>query len=269
MAAMKTPPTNSLITVKNLTKRYGSFHALANLSFEVARGEVIVIIGPSGGGKSTFLRTLMQLEKIDSGEIHLDKTCVVHTNSFGRVEYAKPSILRRVKLKVGMVFQNFPLFPHMTVYENLTMAPMLLKKNNKKHTAVIVEQLLEKIGMREKSSSYPCELSGGQKQRVAIARALAMEPEIILFDEPTSALDPELVNSIISIIKVLAIENKKTVIITTHQLNFAANLAQKLVFMDKGKIVEVGTPEELLNNPRNARLQKFLKRHLAVSGATR
>lgn len=246
------------ITVRNLTKKYDTCYALNNVSLNIARGDVIVIIGPSGGGKTTFLRALMQLEKIDSGEIYVDQVCIACTNNLGKVEYVDQMIWRKLKPKIGLVFQNFPLFPHKTVWENLTLAPMLLKQNDKNHFIKRATQLLEQIGIKEKRNAYPCELSGGQKQRVAIARALAMDPEIILFDEPTSALDPELVNSVINIIKILAIENNKTVIITTHQLNFASSLASKLVFMDQGEIVEAGIPEQLLNNPQSERLQRFL-----------
>jgi len=253
------PIMNNQITVKNLVKRYGACYALNNVNLDIAKGEVVVIIGPSGGGKSTFLRILMQLEKIDAGEIHIEQVCVARTNNFGRVEYIDKNIWRQVKQKIGIVFQNFPLFPNKTVLENLVLAPLLLKKSSKKEAIIEAQNLLKKIGMGEKSNSYPCELSGGQKQRAAIARALSMQPEIILFDEPTSALDPELVNNIIDVIKILAIENGKTVVITTHQLNFAAEIASKIIFMDQGKVIETGTSQELLNNPQSKRLQLFLR----------
>jgi ABC-type polar amino acid transport system ATPase subunit len=224
-----------IIKANKLEKKFGEHSALDKVDFEVEKGEVVVVIGPSGGGKSTLLRCLINLEKIDAGEIYIDD-----------------------KFRMGMVFQNFPLFPHLTILENLILAPMLLKKLSKAQAINIARELLEQIDLVGRCGSYPCELSGGQKQRVAIARALAMQPEIILFDEPTSALDPELVTSIINVIKVLAIEKNKTVVITTHQLNFAAEIADRLIFMDQGKIIESGKPEQLLNNPQSERLKLFL-----------
>lgn len=247
-----------ILAVKNITKKFGDCYALRNVSLEIKPGEVVVLIGPSGGGKSTLLRCLMQLANIDAGEICVGDLCVASTGDCGSVKYASADVCRQAKLKMGMVFQNFPLFPHKTVLDNLIEAPILVKKVGKTQAVTVAKKLLQELGLLDKCHAYPCELSGGQKQRIAIARALAMQPQIMLFDEPTSALDPELVTSIIDVIKRLIIGQHKTVIITTHQLNFAAEIADKLVLIDQGEIIEVGTADQLLNNPQSKRLQLFL-----------
>lgn len=248
----------SLIKIKNIEKRFGKIAALNKVSIDFYRGEIIVILGPSGSGKSTLLRTLMQLEQIDCGEIIVDGVCLAETNNVGILNYAPQAICRKIKGKMGMILQNFPLFPHKTVLENLIVSPLLVQKNNREEMIVAAKKMLEKIGLIEKCHAYPYELSGGQKQRVAIARALIMQPEVLLFDEPTSALDPELIHSMITIIKNLATIENKTIIITTHQLDFAAKMADRLVFMDKGEVVEIGEAKQLLNNPNSKRLRDFL-----------
>lgn len=255
---------NKAIVANNLQKKFGENYALRNVNFSADQGEVIVIIGPSGGGKSTLLRSLMRLEKIDAGEIYLGEACLVKTNAAGEAEYMPKKDWRKEQLKMGMVFQNYPLFPHLTILENLLLAPLSLKIFSQRKSKQIAIELLASIGLAGREKAYPCELSGGQKQRASIARALVLQPEIIIFDEPTSALDPELVNSIIETIKVLAIEKNKTVIITTHQLNFAAEIADKIVFMDQGEIIESGDPKEILGNPQSKRLRNFLKNATAV-----
>jgi polar amino acid transport system ATP-binding protein len=247
-----------VIAIKNIEKNFGKIQALKKVTIDFYRGEIIVILGPSGSGKSTLLRSLMQLEKIDSGEIIVDGLCLAGVNNAGVVAYAPKKICHEIKRKMGMILQNFPLFPHKSVLENLMASPLMAQKNNREELMAAAKKILEKIGLLEKCHAYPCELSGGQKQRVAIARALIMQPEVLLFDEPTSALDPELIHNMITIIKKLATIENKTIIITTHQLDFAAKIADRLIFMDKGEVVEIGEAKQLLNNPNSKRLRDFL-----------
>lgn len=247
---------NCVITITNVQKSFGDFNVLKKINLKVDRGEIVAIIGPSGSGKSTLLRSLIKLEEIDSGEICIDNDWMVRNKS-GKAEYASKDILQRLKLKLGMVFQNFPLFPHMTVLENIIAAPMRVLKMPKEQASDEAKRLLKKVGL-EKGDAYPNELSGGQKQRVAIARTLAMRPEIILFDEPTSALDPELANGILRLIKDLALRERKTMIIITHHIKFVEEIADRVVFMDEGMIVEQGLSPQLFHNPKSTKLKDFL-----------
>lgn len=240
-----------MIHVKNLSKSFGELQVLKNVSLDVIPGEVIVIIGPSGSGKSTLLRCLNYLETPTSGEIVIAGQKVGHSN--------KEIISLRSRL--GMVFQRFNLFPHMTALNNVIEGPLTVKKISKKEAVKKGEILLEKVGLGDKLSAYPSQLSGGQQQRVAIARALAMEPEIMLFDEPTSALDPELVGEVLAVMKDLAKEGM-TMVVVTHEMSFAREVADRVLFMDQGDIIEDDTPEKIFTNPRNQRTKEFLSRML-------
>lgn len=221
-----------ILKVENLHKSFGPLEVLKGIDFTAKQGEVITVIGPSGSGKSTLLRCLNQLEKPDKG--------LIECNS-----------------RLGMVFQNFNLFPHKSVLENVIEAPIVVKKLSKADAVKIADDLLKKVGLFDKRQAYPCELSGGQKQRVAIARALAMEPEIMLFDEPTSALDPQLIGEVLQVMKQLA-EEDMTMIVVTHEMNFAREVSNRVIFMNKGIIVEEGNPAEILVNPKNPSLRAFL-----------
>jgi len=237
-----------MIKAKNLTKSFGSLKVFENLNMTVEKGEVVVIIGPSGSGKSTFLRCLNALEIPDSGEIIIEgEPLNVHNKKDTRLKIEK----------MGMVFQNFNLFPHMTVEENIIEAPITVKKVNKDVILKKAHELLEKVGLADKKDYYPSKLSGGQKQRVAIARALAMEPNIMLFDEPTSALDPELVGEVLNVMKEVA-RDGMTMIVVTHEMGFAKEVADRVIFMDGGKFIEEGPPEEIFSNPKEERTKQFL-----------
>lgn len=236
-----------MIRVENLNKRYGDNEVLKKIDLDVKQGEVISVIGPSGSGKSTFLRCINGLEEITGGHIHVDE-----------FDIADPHInIDLIRQRVGMVFQSFNLFPHLTVIENITLAPVTLKKMTKDQAKEKAEQLLKKVGLSEKGDVYPSSLSGGQKQRVAIARALAMEPEAILFDEPTSALDPEMVGEVLQVMKDLAKEGM-TMIVVTHEMGFAREVCNRVIFMADGEVVEQGKPEELFGNPKHDRTKAFL-----------
>ncbi|MDX9840219.1 MAG: amino acid ABC transporter ATP-binding protein, partial [Desulfobulbus sp.] len=232
-------------------KSFGAFRALTNVSLEIAAGEKVVILGPSGSGKSTLLRTINRLESIDSGTIVVD----------GHNLYAPGEDINRIRMEVGMVFQSFNLFRHKTVLENLTLAPIKLKHLDRARAEEIALALLDKVGMRDRASHYPIQLSGGQQQRVAIARALAMEPKIMLFDEPTSALDPEMINEVLEVMVTLAREGM-TMAVVTHEMGFAREVADRVVFMDGGAIVEQAPPATFFTNPRNPRTQLFLNQIL-------
>ncbi len=240
-----------MITVKNLRKSFEDLQVLKGIDTQVNQGEVIAVIGPSGSGKSTFLRCLNLLEVPDEGEVYIDDIQVnaVHSDI---------NILRQ---KMGMVFQQFNLFPHLTVLQNITLAPVKLKKMTKEQAIQKGKELLDRVGLLDKADSYPAQLSGGQQQRIAIARALAMEPEIMLFDEPTSALDPEMVGEVLQVIGDLA-KSGMTMIIVTHEMGFAREVASKVLFMDGGYIVEEGSPEEIFGNPQNERTKQFLSKIL-------
>ncbi|NBH32840.1 amino acid ABC transporter ATP-binding protein [Clostridiaceae bacterium] len=242
---------NKKISVKNLKKNFGSLEVLRHISVDVAEGEVVCLIGPSGSGKSTFLRCLNRLETITAGEVVVDG----HPISDSNVN------INKVRENIGMVFQHFNLFPHLTVQDNITLAPVELKKMDKESAAKKAIELLERVGLADKAKTYPGQLSGGQKQRVAIARALAMNPDIMLFDEPTSALDPEMVGEVLEVMKQLAADGM-TMVVVTHEMGFAREVADRVIFMDEGLIVEEGTPEEIFGNPKEERTIGFLNKVL-------
>ena len=240
-----------MIRVENLHKSFGNLEVLKGVSEHIKKGEVISIIGASGGGKSTFLRCLNLLETPDSGSIYFDGVDIVK-------EKTNIDVHRQ---KMGMVFQHFNVFPHKTVLENITLAPVMLKKQTKEEAVKKAERLLDRVGLLDKKNEYPRKLSGGQKQRLAIVRALAMEPEVMLFDEPTSALDPEMVGEVLEVIKQLANEGM-TIVIVTHEMGFCKEISDRVLFMDNGIIAESGTPEQIFNNPQNPRTKEFLSKVL-------
>lgn len=240
-----------MIKVKNLHKKFGDLTVLDGIDEHIAPGEVVVVIGPSGSGKSTFLRCLNLLETATDGEIYVDDQ---------QINAPKVNV-NEVRQKMGMVFQQFNLFPHLTIMDNITLAPVLLKKMTKPEAVKRGQELLERVNLAEKASAYPAQLSGGQKQRVAIARALAMNPEIMLFDEPTSALDPEMVGEVLDVMKDLA-KSGMTMVIVTHEMGFAREVASRVIFMDEGVIVEEGTPQEVLLHPKQPRTIDFLNKVL-------
>lgn len=242
----------NMIEAVNITKSFNDLVVFENINVAVQKGEVLVIIGPSGSGKSTFLRCLNHLEVIDSGKINIENSELNATNK---------KALRDTILKMGMVFQNFNLFPHMTVLQNIMEGPLTVKKENQKDAYDRAILLLKKVGLQDKVDCYPSKLSGGQKQRVAIARALAMNPDIMLFDEPTSALDPELVGEVLSVMKELAAEGM-TMIVVTHEMGFAKEVADRVIFMDGGKIIEEDIPEVIFSNPKHSRTKEFLDKVL-------
>nr|WP_296009066.1 amino acid ABC transporter ATP-binding protein [uncultured Veillonella sp.] len=252
-----------MIYVKDLAKSFGDNHVIENINMHITPGEKVVIVGPSGSGKSTFLRCLGQLETIDGGSITVDGTVLASTEN-GVVKYASPQTQHELLLRMGMVFQSFNLFPHMTVLDNIMIAPRMVKGMKDDEISPIAEQLLNKVGLWEKRNMYPSRLSGGQQQRVALARALAMNPEIMLFDEPTSALDPELVGEVLAVIRKIAKELKVTMIIVTHEIGFAKEVADQVVFMEGGVIVEQGDPKVVLEHPTEERTRKFLSRYLTL-----
>ncbi|MEL3962221.1 amino acid ABC transporter ATP-binding protein [Lysinibacillus endophyticus] len=236
-----------MIKVENLHKHFDKLEVLKGIDYEIKEKEVVCVIGPSGSGKSTFLRCINLLEEITNGAIYIDGV---------KVNDPKTNI-NDIRTEVGMVFQQFNLFPHMTVLDNITMAPMLIRKLSKPEAEKLALELLDKVGLRAKADNYPQQLSGGQQQRVAIARALAMKPKVMLFDEPTSALDPEMVNEVLDVMKQLALEGM-TMVVVTHEMGFAREVADRVVFMDGGFIVEQGDPEQLFGNPQNERTKAFL-----------
>lgn len=239
-----------MIETKNLTKKFGKLTVFENLNINVKKGEVLVIIGPSGSGKSTFLRCLNHIEIPTDGEVLVEGK---------KLNIKNKKELRKTIEKVGMVFQNFNLFPHRTVIQNIMEAPLTVKKENKEEVLQKAEKLLEKVGLKDKANVYPSKLSGGQKQRVAIARALAMNPDIMLFDEPTSALDPELVGEVLIVMKDLAKEGI-TMVVVTHEMGFAKEVADRVIFMDGGKIIEEASPHEIFTTPKHKRTREFLNK---------
>ena len=241
----------SIIKVKNLRKSFGKVEVLKDINAEVQEKEVVCVIGPSGSGKSTFLRCLNRLEEISGGEVVINGQDITD-NKIN---------INKVRQEVGMVFQQFNLFPHKTVLENITMGPIKIRATEKSAADKLAFELLDKVGLREKANSYPGELSGGQKQRVAIARALAMNPKIMLFDEPTSALDPEMVGDVLEVMKQLAKEGM-TMVVVTHEMGFAREVGDRVIFMDGGYIVEENEPNELFSNPQHERTQAFLSKVL-------
>lgn len=241
-----------MIEANNVTKKFNDLVVFQDITVNVNKGEVLVIIGPSGSGKSTFLRCLNHLEEVDEGTILIENE---------KLDYKNKESLRNITLKMGMVFQNFNLFPHMTALENVMAAPITVKKEDKKSVKERGEKLLTKVGLADKMDYYPSKLSGGQKQRVAIARALAMNPDIMLFDEPTSALDPELVGEVLNVMKDLATDGM-TMVVVTHEMGFAREVADRVIFMDGGKIVEEAAPEIIFTSPKEERTKAFLEKVL-------
>lgn len=240
----------------DIKKSFGETEVLKGVSVQVSRGEVVAIIGRSGSGKSTLLRCVNHLETIDSGEIRIAGETMVSTASDGNAVYKKDKELRSICLKMGMVFQDYNLFPHQTVLKNLTMPQQLVLKRDKQEAEQKARELLEKVGLAEKAGEYPCNLSGGQCQRVAIARALAMDPEILCFDEPTSALDPQLTQEVLHVIRQLA-EEKRTMIVVTHEMNFARDVADRVIYMENGHVVEDGPAQEVLGANRSEAIRAF------------
>lgn len=240
--------SETIVRMENVDKYYGDFHVLKNINFTVNEGEIVVVCGPSGSGKSTLIRCINKLEDIDSGEITVD----------GYNLYDKKIDINQVRAETGMLFQHFNLFPHLTILENITIAQRKVKNISKHDANEIALKLLERVGLVHKAEGYPNELSGGQKQRVAIARTLAMKPKIILFDEPTSALDPEMIGGVLDVMRELAHENF-TIVCVTHEMGFAKEVSNRVVFMDEGSIIEEATPEEFFAHPKTERAQKFLQ----------
>lgn len=250
-----------MIKLENVYKSFGSLEVLKNINLEVKQGEVVCVIGPSGSGKSTMLRSLNHLERITSGRIYIDGELTderVEGKDHLKITQKRVS---EICTELGMVFQRFNLFPHMTVLENVMEAPMTVKKVSREEAEKTAIELLKKVGLEDKKNEYPSRLSGGQQQRVAIARALAMKPKIMLFDEPTSALDPELVGEVLEVMKDLAKEGM-TMIVVTHEMGFAREVANRVIFMDKGEIIEEGKPEEIFTNPKHNRTRSFLQKIL-------
>jgi polar amino acid transport system ATP-binding protein len=237
-----------MIEIHNVNKWYGDFHVLKNINETVEKGEVLVICGPSGSGKSTLVRCVNRLEEIDQGEILIE----------GKNIHAKDQDINQLRAEIGIVFQQFNLYPHLTVLRNITLAPMKVKKIPRDEAEATALALLERVGIGNQAHKYPVELSGGQQQRVAIARALAMKPKIMLFDEPTSALDPEMINEVLSVMKDLAREGM-TMLCVTHEMGFAREVADRVIFMDHGEILERGTPEHFFTSPQHERTKAFLK----------
>lgn len=245
------------IEMNQIEKEFNGQVVLKDVSLKMDKGEVVAIIGPSGSGKSTFLRCLGQLETINRGTIIVDGDILAKTEGGGQAVYADKATAQKILLRMGMVFQSFNLFPHMTVLDNIMVAPKMVKGMKETEILPIAEELLKKVGLWDKKDMYPGRLSGGQQQRVAIARALAMNPEVMLFDEPTSALDPELTGEVLRTIRQLA-DEKMTMIIVTHEMNFAKEVADRVIFMADGVIQEEGRPSDLFNNPENSRTRAFL-----------
>jgi polar amino acid transport system ATP-binding protein len=255
------PVSEPLVLAEEVHKSFGAVHVLRGISLEVRPGEVLCIIGPSGSGKSTFIRCINHLEKIDGGRLLVDGHLVGYRRVGSRLHEMRESEIAKRREDVGMVFQHFNLFPHMTVLQNLIEAPTRVKKVPKEKAVEDARRLLEQVGLADKEKAYPAQLSGGQQQRVAIARALAMKPKLMLFDEPTSALDPELVGEVLDVMKELAQEGM-TMVVVTHEMGFAREVADKLVFMDGGVVVEAGDPREVLANPQHQRTKAFLSKVL-------
>ncbi len=250
-----------MIDAQGVKKRFGHNEVLRGVSLQVARGEVVAVIGPSGSGKSTLLRCLNHLETIDSGRIAIEGETLVQTDAGGHCRYVPEADIRRICARTGMVFQHFNLFPHLTVLENLIEAPLVVQGQPRAQAVARAEALLAKVGLAQKRDNYPARLSGGQKQRVAIARALCMQPGIMLFDEPTSALDPELTGEVLRTMRELA-EEHMTMVVVTHEMGFAREVAHRVVFMDGGELIEQASAEEFFAQPRHPRTRAFLQHML-------
>ncbi|WP_068018174.1 amino acid ABC transporter ATP-binding protein [Nocardia mexicana] len=250
-----------MIRSEQVCKSFGALQVLKGVSLEVERGEVMCLIGPSGSGKSTFLRCINHLEQVNAGRLYVDGDLVGYQEKGGKLYELHPREAARQRRDIGMVFQHFNLFPHRTALENIIEAPTQVKKLRKADAVARAKELLDRVGLAEKSDAYPAQLSGGQQQRVAIARALAMDPKLMLFDEPTSALDPELVGEVLGVMRELAASGM-TMVVVTHEMGFAREVADQLVFMDAGVVVEAGNPREMLANPEQDRTKAFLSRIL-------
>lgn len=257
---MNDPINNDpIITFENVTKKFGDVTILDQLNFNVQKNEKVTIIGPSGSGKSTILRILMTLETINSGVIYVDGKPLWHEHKNGALVPASERHLRDMRKQMSMVFQQYNLFPHMTVRRNVTEAPIHVLKLSKDEANHLAEEYLDMVGLLEHADKFPSQLSGGQQQRVAIARSLAMRPNIMLFDEPTSALDPELVGEVLTVIESLAVKHDLTMLLVTHEMQFAREISDRIVFIDQGNIVEEGTPEDVFTSPKEERTQAFLQ----------
>lgn len=247
----------NLLEIEHLQKQFDGMQVIKDISLSLEKGKVLAIIGPSGSGKSTLLRCATMLEKVDSGNIIYEGKKLVCNNENGKSVYAQGAELNAIRKMFGIVFQNYNLFPHFSVLRNITEAPVHVLKQSTVEARKKAMSLLKKMGLEEKADAYPCQLSGGQQQRVSIARALALDPEILFFDEPTSALDPQLTGEILKVIKELAAEHM-TMVIVTHEMSFARDVADHIIFMDEGVIVEQGTPQEVINQPKHKRTKEFL-----------
>ncbi|WP_457948744.1 amino acid ABC transporter ATP-binding protein [Pseudarthrobacter sp. alpha12b] len=250
-----------MVLAEKVSKNFGANKVLRGISLEVGRGQVLCIVGPSGSGKSTFLRCINHLERVDGGRLSIDGELVGYRQKGGKLYELKLSEAAFQRREIGMVFQRFNLFPHLTALENITLAPMRVKGLSKAKATARANELLERVGLEDKGGAYPAHLSGGQQQRVAIARALAMDPKLMLFDEPTSALDPELVGEVLEVMKELA-KSGMTMLVVTHEMGFAREVADTLVFMDEGVVVEAGPPRQILTNPQHQRTKEFLSKVL-------
>ncbi len=256
------PSSPPIVQIRNLRKSYGNIRVLSGIDLDVYLGEKLSIIGPSGSGKSTLLRLLMTLEKPDAGSIEIDGQSMWTMSRGHQSVPADEAHLRRLRSKLGMVFQQFNLFPHMSALENISLAPRIVKQQPRDQAAEQAEQLLNMVGLADKADAKPAQLSGGQKQRVAIARTLAMEPRVLLFDEVTSALDPELVGEVLGVLRTLAHSEEYTMLIVTHEMQFAREIADRVLFFDEGQIVEQGQPDQIFTNPCEQRTREFLRRVL-------
>ena len=253
------PAERPMVEAQQVCKSFGALAVLNGVSLSVARGEVLVVVGPSGSGKSTFLRCINNLERISAGRLYVDGTLVGYRESNGKLYELPASAAAAQRREIGMVFQQFNLFPHRTALENITEAPVYVRRTSKAVAVERARDLLRQVGLSDKDGAYPAQLSGGQQQRVAIARALAMDPKLMLFDEPTSALDPELVGEVLAVMKKLATAGM-TMIVVTHEMGFAREVADQLVFMDGGVVVESGPPRDVLSHPRQERTKAFLSK---------
>lgn len=254
------PASTAVLSVEHLEKSFGDTMVLKDISFDVHPGEVISIIGPSGSGKSTLLRCCTLLETFESGALRYGDLTVAENDASGKAHYSGKEVEKQARERFGLVFQNFNLFPHYSVLRNVMEAPLIVQKKDKTKTEQLARMLLKQMGLEGKEDAYPCELSGGQQQRVAIARALCLQPDILFFDEPTSALDPELTQEVLKVIRALA-EEHMTMVIVTHEMAFARDVSDKIIFMDGGVIVEEGTPDEVINAPQHNRTKAFLSRY--------
>ncbi len=258
---MTAPPTTPMVKADRVCKSYGALKVLRGVTLEIDPGQVLCLVGPSGSGKSTFLRCINHLEQVSAGRLYVDGDLVGYQEKNGKLYELHPRAAAKQRRDIGMVFQHFNLFPHRTALENVVEAPTLVKKAKRKDAVTRAMDLLDQVGLAEKADAYPAQLSGGQQQRVAIARALAMDPKLMLFDEPTSALDPELVGEVLNVMQNLAKEGM-TMVVVTHEMGFAREVADQLVFMDGGVVVESGEPRALLANPQHDRTKAFLSKLL-------